>query len=55
MLRLCLRGIALGFHVQLTVMALHDHNYYAVSGEVNRKAWDFLKAAHLEKSAQAGP
>jgi poly(3-hydroxybutyrate) depolymerase len=32
-----------GFAVKLTIMPHHDHNYYAVSGEVNRKAWTFFK------------
>lgn len=36
-----------GYQVKFTVMPLHDHNYYAVSGEVNRKAWEFLKQATL--------
>lgn len=36
-----------GYEVQLTLMPGHDHNYYAVSPEVNRLAWEFLKAERL--------
>ena len=32
-----------GFKVKLTVMPQHDHNYYAVSADVNRKVWEFFK------------
>lgn len=32
-----------GFTVKLTIMPQHDHNYYAVSGDVNRKVWEFFK------------
>ena len=28
----------------------HDHNYYAVSDQVNAKAWEFLKSVHLESA-----
>lgn len=36
-----------GFHVELSVMPHHDHNYYDVSDELNRKAWEFLKRTQL--------
>jgi poly(3-hydroxybutyrate) depolymerase len=39
-----------GFHVELSVIPGHDHNYYAISDEVNSKAWDFLKKAQLEQA-----
>lgn len=42
-----------GYNVQLTLMPGHDHNYYAVSGEVNRKAWEFLKAERLPANTGA--
>jgi predicted esterase len=34
-----------GFPVRLSIIPHHDHNYYAIADEVNRKAWDFLKQA----------
>jgi len=36
-----------GFPVELTVVPNHDHNYYAISDEVNRQAWEFLKKSRL--------
>jgi poly(3-hydroxybutyrate) depolymerase len=36
-----------GWNVQLSVMAQHDHNYYAVSSTVNPRAWQFLSATRL--------
>ncbi|MGB6689298.1 MAG: PHB depolymerase family esterase [Terracidiphilus sp.] len=39
-----------GFPVKLSVIPDHDHNYYLISQEVNRNAWDFLKTARLERS-----
>lgn len=44
-----------GFHVDLSVIPNHDHNYYAISDEVNSKAWDFLKKTQLGKSGAAIP
>ena len=38
-----------GFPVKLSVIPNHDHNYYAISDEVNRQAWNFLKKAHLKQ------
>jgi len=32
---------------QLSIIPLHDHNYYVISDSVNRKAWDFLKVLRL--------
>lgn len=32
------------FPAELSVMRGHDHNYYMVSDDVNRAAWDFLRA-----------
>ncbi len=29
----------------------HDHNYYAVSKDVNPKIWEFLKSNKLEGEA----
>lgn len=31
-----------GFDIRLSVIALHDHNYYAISSTVNPRAWKFL-------------
>lgn len=39
-----------GFPVELSVIPNHDHNYYAISDEVNSQAWEFLKKAQLEGS-----
>ena len=36
-----------GFDITLHVIVNHDHNYYAISDEVNLKAWNFLKNARL--------
>jgi predicted esterase len=43
-----------GFQVKVSVIPDHDHNYYSISSEVNREAWDFLKTARLERSAETG-
>lgn len=37
-----------GFPVSLNVMRGHDHNYYVVSGEVNKEVWAFFKETALE-------
>jgi hypothetical protein len=31
----------------------HDHNYYAISDQVNAKVWEFLKSVHLESAGNA--
>lgn len=36
-----------GYQIKLAVIPNHDHNYYAISDEVNRKVWDFLKATRM--------
>ena len=36
-----------GFPLQLSIIPQHDHNYYAISDSVNRKAWEFLKPLRL--------
>jgi poly(3-hydroxybutyrate) depolymerase len=33
--------------LELSIIPNHDHNYYVISDEVNRKAWEFLKKSHL--------
>jgi poly(3-hydroxybutyrate) depolymerase len=38
-----------GFPVELHVISFHNHSYYAVAGEVNAAAWQFLKTNKLEK------
>ena len=38
-----------GVPVELREIRRHDHNYYAVSKDVNEKAWTFLKAKVLER------
>jgi poly(3-hydroxybutyrate) depolymerase len=42
-----------GFHVELSVIPGHDHNYYAISDKVNREAWDFLKKTQLTPAVTA--
>jgi predicted esterase len=37
-----------GIPLALSIIPNHDHNYYVISDEVNRKAWEFLKKSHLE-------
>ena len=41
---------ARGFEVQLVEMRGHDHNYYAVSRDVNRAVWEFLRANELSSN-----
>jgi predicted esterase len=36
-----------GFPIKLTIVANHDHNYYAISNEIDAGVWDFLKTAQL--------
>jgi poly(3-hydroxybutyrate) depolymerase len=36
-----------GFHAELFVISNHDHNYYAISDEVDAEAWEFLKKQQL--------
>ena len=36
-----------GYHVELSVIPSHDHNYYVISDEINGKAWNFLKNARM--------
>jgi poly(3-hydroxybutyrate) depolymerase len=40
-----------GFALEVSVIHNHDHNYYAIEDDVNRKAWEFLKKSHLEATA----
>jgi len=40
---------AQGFTVNLHEIDGHDHNYYAIAGQVNAAAWQFLSANQLEK------
>jgi poly(3-hydroxybutyrate) depolymerase len=42
-----------GFPIELSIIPNHDHNYYAISDEVNGKAWDFLKKAQLGEPGAA--
>lgn len=39
-----------GYKVQLSVILGHDHNYYAMSDEINSKAWIFLKNVQIEEA-----
>jgi predicted esterase len=43
-----------GFPVELTIIPIHDHNYYVISDEVNGKAWAFLKKYQLHPPGGAG-
>ncbi|HWS17261.1 MAG TPA: hypothetical protein VN223_04570, partial [Candidatus Elarobacter sp.] len=40
-----------GFDARVVEMKAHDHNYYAVSKEVNPKIWEFLHASKLNEEA----
>lgn len=40
-----------GFHVNVSVIPNHDHNYYGIANEINSKAWNFLKNAKLKPPA----
>ena len=39
--------VAKGFSVKLTEMPLHTHDYYSRASEINKAAWEFLKAHQL--------
>ena len=43
---------AAGFAFELKEIPQHDHNYYAISGQVNRDAWAFLKDKTLVAAPQ---
>lgn len=43
-----------GYEIKLNLIPNHDHNYYAISDQVNGKAWDFLKKVRLEPNSNAG-
>ena len=36
-----------GYDIKLNLIPNHDHNYYAISDQINAKAWDFLKNNRL--------
>jgi len=38
---------AAGFEFELKEIAGHDHDYYGISDQVNRSAWEFLKSKRL--------
>ena len=40
-----------GFDARVVEMKGHDHNYYAVSKDLNPKIWDFLRSTKLDKEA----
>ena len=40
-----------GFSVHYVEIEGHDHNYYALSDDVNRDAWAFMKEKHLAVDA----
>jgi poly(3-hydroxybutyrate) depolymerase len=40
-----------GFDTKVTEMKGHDHNYYAVSKDLNPRIWDFLRANKLDGEA----
>ena len=40
-----------GFDAKVVEMKGHDHNYYAVSKDLNPKIWDFLRNNKLDEEA----
>jgi poly(3-hydroxybutyrate) depolymerase len=40
-----------GYHLELSVISGHDHNYYNISDSINQKVWSFLKAAQMPGGA----
>jgi predicted esterase len=40
-----------GFHVELSVIPNHDHNYYVVSGQVDTEVWGFFEKAGPKTSS----
>lgn len=42
-----------GFHIELSIIPNHDHNYYAISDAVNSGAWDFLEKTQLGQPGTA--
>ncbi len=43
-----------GYEIKLNLIPNHDHNYYAISDQVNGKAWDFLKKVRLGPNSNGG-
>jgi poly(3-hydroxybutyrate) depolymerase len=43
---------ASGFPIDLREIPRHDHNYYAVSDQINREAWAFMKERTLTAESQ---
>jgi predicted esterase len=39
-----------GFHAGLSIVPNHDHNYYAISEEIDAQAWDFFEKAGSKSS-----
>jgi poly(3-hydroxybutyrate) depolymerase len=37
-----------GFKVELNEIAGHTHDYYSISGRINRSAWEFLRKSSLD-------
>jgi dienelactone hydrolase len=37
-----------GYEIKLNVILNHDHNYYAISDQVNGRAWEFLKGVRMK-------
>ena len=44
-----------GYHVELSIIPNHDHNYYAISDEVNGEVWNFLKKVQFRPPVLTGP
>jgi poly(3-hydroxybutyrate) depolymerase len=42
-----------GYDIKVNLIPNHDHDYYAISDQVNAKAWEFLKSIHLESPVNA--
>jgi poly(3-hydroxybutyrate) depolymerase len=42
-----------GYPIELSILPGHDHNYYAIADQVNRKAWEFLKKIQLTQPSAA--
>jgi poly(3-hydroxybutyrate) depolymerase len=38
-----------GFNTQLTEIKGHTHDYYSIADDINKQAWEFLKAVSLSK------
>jgi len=47
--------LKVGFPVELKELPLHDHWYYDMAPDINRKAWEFLRSKQLDATPHYEP